>query len=290
MTIASTDTLFAHNVDTDFRAWGAEWSAGLLAVGLTHTADTGQINWTTVTIPGSGSAGYETWRFNDTLQATKPIFIRFDYGGAVGTPQIWAQIGTGTDGAGNLTGAVSTPLAPINPGSAIFSNLAPYSNYFCYNATVGAFTVAWKLGANGPFSPGFGLCAIGRSCDSTGAPTSSGATIYTGGTNPATAQSISFTVPNIAYAQHQNYGMVIGNVLGSAVGANVQAYLNWAHYPRVEPVNWICSLLSVEFPRGIFNTPLVGATARNYLSLGVNSPNSSPGSNAADTCFGMLYA
>lgn len=289
MSINSTDTVFNHATDADFRTWGAQFSAALLAVGLTHTADTGQIDWTTVLNPASGSAGYEIWRFNDTLQATKPIFIRFDFGSqSAGVPAIWVQIGTATDGAGNFTGvSFSTALAPMTINTLIASGVTPYANYFCYSTVVGALCIAFKLGGAGLTAPGYGMCLIGRSCDSTGAPTTTGVTIYTGGVSPAVAQSVVFGLA--AYAQHQNYGLVVGNVLGSAVGANVQAYLNWAHYPRVEPVNWACSLISDEFPRVLFTTPLVGATAHTYLSLGINSPVASPGSNNIHYCFGMLY-
>lgn len=289
MSIYSTTTVLNHLSDADFRAWGAEFKSSLTAVGLTNTADTGQIDWTTVTIPGgTGQAGYETWRFNDSLQGSNPIFIRFDFGSlSIGVPGIWVQVGTGTDGVGNLTGLVSTSLTPMVLGDAIASGVTPYANYFCYSTVVGALTIAWKLGSDGVSAPGRGLCMIGRSCNTSGAPTSAGVTIYTGGVSPAIAQSIAFGVAT--YAQHQNYGIVVGNVIGSAVGVNVQAYLNWAHYPRVEPVNWACSLITGEFPRVLFTTTLVGATAHTYLGLGINSPVSSPGSNNADYSFGMLY-
>lgn len=288
MSIYSTTTVLNHTTDADFRLWGAEFKASLIAIGLTNTADTGQIDWTTVLNPVSGSAGYEIWRFNDALQSTKPIFIRFDFGTlSAGVPGIWVQVGTGSDGAGNLTGLTSVALTPITLPDAIASGVTPYANYFCYSTVVGALTIAWKLGSDGLSAPGRGMCLIGRSCDSSGAPTASGATVYTGGVSPAIAQSIAFGVA--AYNQHQNYGIVVGNVLGSAVGANVQAYLNWAHYPRVEPVNWACSLISDEFPRVLFTTPLVGVTAHTYLALGINSPVASPGSNNVHYCFGMLY-
>ena len=101
--------------DTAYRAWGAGISAQLVAIGLVQTADTGQVNWTTVVTPGTSFtyANYEIWRFNDSLQATKPVFIKMEYaiGGGTQTdgPVFRFTVGTGTDGAGNLTGKVSTP-------------------------------------------------------------------------------------------------------------------------------------------------------------------------------------
>jgi hypothetical protein len=70
--------------DATFRVWGSGLAAQIAAMGLVQTSDTGQINWATVTRPAIGAlAGYEMWRFNDALQATKPVFIRLDYGSPV---------------------------------------------------------------------------------------------------------------------------------------------------------------------------------------------------------------
>lgn len=93
--------------DAAFRAWGSIVSAALATAGWVQTSDTGQINWTTVTKPGSASAaaGYEIWRLNDSLQSTAPIYIKIEYGTAAqtSTPGMWTTAGTGSDGAGNLT-------------------------------------------------------------------------------------------------------------------------------------------------------------------------------------------
>lgn len=96
-------------------AWGAALSAAIQACGLIKTADTGQINWATVTQPGSVDivAGYEIYRFNDALQATSPVFMKIEYGSGgqlATTPQYWIRFGTGSDGAGTLTGRVSSRM------------------------------------------------------------------------------------------------------------------------------------------------------------------------------------
>lgn len=99
--------------DATFRLFGSTISAALAAVGLIRTADTGTINWTTVTratTPVNTSAGFEIYRFSDTLQATKPVFIKIEYGygNTTNAACIWVTVGTGTDGAGNLTGQIGT--------------------------------------------------------------------------------------------------------------------------------------------------------------------------------------
>lgn len=100
--------------DADFRNWGQGIAAQLTAIGIVKAADTGQIDWSTVLKPTTaGFAGYEIWRFNDTLQATKPVFIKIEYGvtSGIDRPNLRITVGTGTNGAGTLTGGVTTPFS-----------------------------------------------------------------------------------------------------------------------------------------------------------------------------------
>lgn len=92
-----------------FRAWGSAISAALSAAGWVQTADTGQINWTTVTAAVSinTSAGFEVWRTNDS-NTTWYLKIEYGAGAATSTPSIWLTIGTATNGSGTLSGQTST--------------------------------------------------------------------------------------------------------------------------------------------------------------------------------------
>lgn len=93
----------------DFQAWVTGIHNALAAVGMIQTADTGQINPATVALPAAGAvAGYEIWRFNDTLQATVPVFFKIEYGGGnpVDRPSLYLTVGSGSNGAGTLTGQV----------------------------------------------------------------------------------------------------------------------------------------------------------------------------------------
>lgn len=292
--ITSYDTIIKHTTDAEFRAWGLAIKTALAAVGLTQTADSGQIDWASVTIPGSTTkAGYEIWRFNDAAQGAAPIFLKLKYGTASATdaPALSVQVGISSDGSGNLngSGALSTEREVFGD-SAPFSTVTPYGSYFCYNTDLGALTMAWKLGGQaGVTQPGYGFFAVGRSCDSAGAPTTDGATFYSyGAGSTIIAQALDFT-NDVAYTEHQNHNIVVGNVLSSMVGINVQAYLHWTHYPRVEPINWLCTIIEDEISRQTFTTSLVGVTDHTYLSLGINSPPASPGSNQAHYAIGMLY-
>lgn len=92
---------------TQFRIWGKAISDALTALGMIKTADTGQIDWATVIKPLPNTiAGYEVWRFNDSLQSTVPIFFNLSYGTANSGnhPRLVITIGSNSDGAGVITG------------------------------------------------------------------------------------------------------------------------------------------------------------------------------------------
>lgn len=99
--------------DTNFRAWGSGIAGGIVAAGLVKTADTGQVDWVTVLRATATlqKQGYEIYRFDDALQATRPVFIRIDYGSGsnVSNPMMWLTVGTATDGAGTITAHTSFP-------------------------------------------------------------------------------------------------------------------------------------------------------------------------------------
>lgn len=114
MTTATFSAAPSNASDAEFRAWGSGLSAALAAVGLVKTADTGQINWGTVLKPAGASTfqGYEIWRFNDSLQATAPVFLKVEFGssGSVGNPAVRVTVGKGSDGAGTITGIIHAAL------------------------------------------------------------------------------------------------------------------------------------------------------------------------------------
>ena len=110
----------SNSSDSYFRAWGKWISDSFSAFGWVQTSDTGQVNWATVTYPTTTwtSRGYEIWRMNDSLQSTYPVFAKIEYGsaGTATIPWIRLTIGTGSDGAGNITGIIFSAM-PIYYGN-----------------------------------------------------------------------------------------------------------------------------------------------------------------------------
>lgn len=107
MALSQFQTIPNLGADPEFRNFVAAYRAALSAAGFIRTSDTGQIDPATVVKPAaSGIGGYEIWRFNDSAQATKPIFFKLEYavGASVARLTLWITIGTGSDGVGNITG------------------------------------------------------------------------------------------------------------------------------------------------------------------------------------------
>src|SRR5437762_2579443 len=95
MTTATWASVLDHSTDAGFRAWGAELSAKFAAVGMQKTADSGQINWKTVTRAGTNAAaGYEIWRLNGAA-----LYVKLEYGSGASTdaPSFWLTVGQGSD-------------------------------------------------------------------------------------------------------------------------------------------------------------------------------------------------
>lgn len=95
------------STDAAFRAWGLALSTALQSL-FAKVTQTGEINWATVSKPATNgaSAGFEVYRFNDSLQSTVPIFFKIEYGAYAGgtiRPSIWMTVGKGADGSGNIT-------------------------------------------------------------------------------------------------------------------------------------------------------------------------------------------
>jgi len=275
-------TVIEHSSDATFRAWGSALSAALAAVGLTQTSDTGQIDWATVTRPGTNTAaGYEIWRFNDTLQATAPIFIKIEYGtGSLAfAPQAWLTVGTGSDGSGTITGQSSTRSTWMRNNN-IASTVTPYPTYVCYNATEGFLGIMFKMGTPAADTFGHGFMAVARSVDQDDGDTNGdGCVVYAGSPSSgmAASQSIRFTATAATYPSNIAYALVPNNQTASLVGSDNQAYLHFMVNPQVLVVKQLCTIVAAEVPLGNTFTATLVADALTYISGGQSA---SPGNVA----------
>lgn len=113
MALSLSNTLQPSNsTDALFRAWSKFVRDGFTAGGWVQTADTGQIDFATVSAPVAAdtSQGYVILRMDDALQAAYPVYVRLDFGSgsAANNVSIWVTAGSGSNGSGFITGFWTT--------------------------------------------------------------------------------------------------------------------------------------------------------------------------------------
>jgi hypothetical protein len=253
-------------VDADFRSWGSGLSAQFAAIGLVKTSDTGQIDWTTVLKPSGSNIkmGYEIWRFNDALQATKPVFIRIDFGSGLSTnyPGLWVTVGTATNGAGTLTGQVGA----TRPVPANSTTTGPT---YCSGSS-SRLNLASNTGAGASFL----LISVERTKTGAGVDTGDGIVRYAN----SSAQGLGYQlVPFVGTipAEATSNPALDSNLGGvSSLGPDVMLSPTVAFYGKPLFASW-CIYKNTEIT-GL--TPItfthLGAT-RTYMPLGGNSVSAS---------------
>lgn len=269
----STATISVDNTsDTTFRAWGSAVSQCFSAVGLTKTADTGQVNWTTVVRPAASvMTVYEIWAFYDVLQATKPVYVKIWYfvnGNTV--PQMQIQVGTVTDGAGNLTGS-TTAVYTGRYYSAAFT-----STTYCNVASDGSYLTA-VIGAASGTVPWL-MLSIDRTRNTDGTANGDGLYCVMGntvsGTNPATGVVNTLTYGvlglNRAWKQGTNatFPQDLPNTATGVAGTDVNIFPHIPYAPRPEGCLAILGMFWTDLAYG--NTVSVThlGAAHTYFSLG----------------------
>ena len=140
------------------RAWLSDLLEKITDTGLIQTSDTGQLVPATVPLPTTGSnsgsvqIGYWIFRFDDDMQAVAPIFLRVEIrvSGSAGDhiPVFSVTIGTGTDGAGAITGLQTTlnSTGDITTGSSLPSLTVNSASSICYSPERGFFGILYQPG------------------------------------------------------------------------------------------------------------------------------------------------
>lgn len=255
------NTAMSNADDAGFRAWATELYNAIISCGLVQTADTGQLATPVVASrPVNGQvAGYWIFRFNDALQGTAPIFLKISPGrGSNGNAtRLLVQIGTGSDGAGNLTGAIIT-FDAFNTSTSSASGAMP--SYFNHDS--GFFGFAFK---SGTMANGLGFCVVCRTTDDAGNPTAEGFFMATRGGAVSgvwggfwqSATDGSWCCPPFPRTVSQ-------------IGSDYQAYKCYGVFPITRIVPQIVAVLNAELPTGSLTgaVEVMDGVSRNYIGLG----------------------
>lgn len=295
MTTATTSSPCSQATNAAFQAWVGEVVTALFTtIGLTQTADTGQINPATVAAPGAVNTmqGYVIGRFNDTLQSTAPLFFKLEFGSGSASatnPQMYITIGTGSNGSGTLTGTLSTRVC-VNLTNVTGNSGTSFTSRFCYNATLGVFWFVFKIGI--VTNSAAGCLVIGRSNNSSGVTTADGAYVLTSGSATTTSnpggiiQCVSFNTSAVyptTISNGANWGGLPFNTATTTYLTNVSVIPGWVMWPFFQLSMHLAVGVLTEIAAGsTFSLAMIGSTALTYISTG--SPfggNSSLGYNSS---------
>jgi len=264
MSIQTISNAPAQSTDALFRVWGKAISDALTALGITKTADTGQIDWASVTKPASAStySGYEIRQFTDTLQSSNPVIFKIQYGsGSSATyPALLITVGHASDGAGVLTGEVTADILVA-----------------CGNTSATSYT-SWVTGDTGWFSMGLWsggsnlahTFCLERLKDTTGADTDAGVqATYMAGPSSGGVQRQTMLPKTGAVYGYFAIQSAMPNSGSGGYGANVGVFpvfpnLGYAGNPCLG-----CLLyFTADIPRGTAITVSMYGTNHTYIAVG----------------------
>ena len=135
MATSIVSLIYDAQLTASLRQWvGGFFSSLNATTGWLQTNDTGQADITAIVgigVTGDTPIGYRVYTFSDALSATNPVYVKIEYGTGTAPgyafPGMWITVGTGTNGAGTLTGQVSQRLALSDPAATIASYLSYFS-------------------------------------------------------------------------------------------------------------------------------------------------------------------
>lgn len=288
MAVASFTAKAASSTDALLRDWGSKLSAAIQAVGLVKTADTGQIDWSTVTT-GTGIRGYEIFRFNDTLQATAPIFLKLEYGGNNAQVVFKTTVGKGTDGAGNITGVLHAALSTTNASQDTTNDYVSYVSSGDGSMLNFALFPAW----NAAYSPMLKF-SLERSRDAGGNPTTTGTFCYRFATgfglldgNRSEASNYSTGQTNTINRCAINTGYEIGQTTTLNNGTSTMLFNAEVVNPARQKWKPRSILAYAYADAGMLQTISVGGV--NYLTLGVTGGSYSDVGRQQYCCLAIAY-
>lgn len=271
-----------NSTDALFRLWINEIHNALVAFGWVQTADTGQVNYATVTRPAAINTyqGYAVYRMADSLQATCAVFIRLDYGtgGTTDAPAIKVKVAIGgTDGAGTLTGLMTTQQT-LNPTSTWAA-----ANMRTAGST-SSFRLSWGVVESQANSFTF---AIERDNDTSGNETALGVNFLANnsGTTSTVSQFLE-TAGGISAVEVKWYAMISIQASQSGGGTVGVAPVRIPLGPFRNPMKTVLIFAKADFTTNTTNPVTIYGVSHTYLML---CPSGSISLNVWNAACGMAF-
>lgn len=274
--------LFDNSTLANFKNWAQAISNFFTTAGWSVTSDTGQVNWSSISsVPASGAFVYEVWKPGDALTA---FYVKIQYGTSSGSPAgaRWRwQVGTGTDGSGNLTGTVlpsSSTFFEIGTGAGVGQGSTTFECNFSGASDRMSFMM-WRNGTGTSVNPAQ-IMSVERTKDTSGANTSEGVTAVSCGPTSSpigvqAQQTIAFGVGAGPVTANRIY-IALGNGqnASSAFATNIPVSPVFPEYGKYgNPLTTIGFVHSQDVAAGgVFSTTLYGSTVTYIASTVTATP------------------
>lgn len=265
MTTHTFTSTISHGSDAGFRSWAGQISAAFDALGMfPKSGDTGQADFTTVARPGPSTMVYEIRYLNDSLHATYPLYVKIEYGTGdnTNTPDLYITVGTGTNGAGTITG-VRCSRSRTGCNSTVAG--ASYPSFFC--GLPGYVAMAAFRGCSNNSGPGsLSFFAVCRSVDTSGTISGEGVCMY--------FMDVAYGMNRRSYGRSETAdgrGVCIwpSALTSTLISGTAQVIRHFMCLPAIRCVPFLVSYVNGEIgSQTTFTATPIGATARTYLTLG----------------------
>ncbi|MFU4018073.1 hypothetical protein ACM7D9_03465 [Pseudomonas aeruginosa] len=290
-----------------FKQWIQSMHNAILTAGLVQTADTGQLEIAGISgVPSAGDyAGYLVYRFDDSLAASKPVFIKLrPYVGQGGGStsligNVAATVGFSTDGAGNMSG--------INTGEFNFYN----SGFGAVRSFTTGATTSYAIHSEGRFALVLGINCyynsynnfsmlyldVTRTLDSAGEPTTDGVVVTRNGVaydssstiGPAAMRPAKALLKTTMGAWNQALTPFVGGQDAATAGGNTQIQRTYRLVPALVPDPALTLFWAAAFTAGDEYDIAVDGITRHYIALSVNAGLVADAASARGAGFGMLW-
>lgn len=269
MTLATGVFAYESSTDATYRTWGKGISDLLTAVGMTKTADTGQVDWATVTRPAGSYNGYEirsvTWSSGET------VVFKIEYGCETGTNYSpWLKIGYGSssNGAGVLDSLSRNPggITRFSGSSATvkttYANVDLDKQCFVLQSDAGLFLMQKRLDRQ------TGLLSTDKDYSIVGGTwVTSGTTFGTSGTPP-----LLLSYRNDPYVQYltgsQSIAFIPYNMTASPAGSTY-IFRAYTAFPQISLLPSMCVYIKSEIPQDALFDVDLGFGVCTYRATGI---------------------
>lgn len=268
MSVSRFSCIASNQSDAAFRLWGEALSLALTAVGITKVAGEPDINWGTVTVPGTNTYVYEIREFTDALAATAPCKLKVEYGtgGTAGYCTVRITAGKTSNGSGALGGGVSD-TAILGASSASVPATAPCM----VSSDGGRLSIGMWVGLGASYTWGM---YIERTKDANGDPTTDGFNFGWLGSTGSTAYGWQYIAVTGTYtfnpATHMPGPMCAASAAIANYGLNVGLYPIYPNrgYPDNPDLGALVYIVSAFNATGALITASMYGADHTFLLLG----------------------